>query len=1144
MGGLFGKNKNSTTYAPMVNSMRIQTSCYGRPIPLAYGKNRIAGNLIWYGDFTAIPHSSTQSSGGKGGGGGSQTSVSYTYSAAVAIALCEGPIISTGRVWKGKDVFSSVSALFNGGLFAGTFPTQTPWSYLTSLHPGQDLGYQLLAYVAGGPYDLGAGADLGDHSFELTGFSSLGALSSAAKTFTVTPVTSKNFTAAGGSALLTSTAHGLATFTAVVLQSSGVLPAPFLPGVAYYVAVIDANHINLLLTPQFSFKGGAIVAANSGSGTHQITRIADIVGSSFTSTAHSFFNNEVVRLTTSGTLPSGLALATDYYVQVVDVDHYKLASLPSGTAISCFTSGTGTHTATPMIVDCRPSDVMTDLLTDTNHGAFFPPAQLGNWTQFSNYVTANNLLISPFFDTSDTAANIVNEIVQGVNCELVFSEGLLKVVPYGDAVVTGNGVTFTPNLTPLYNLTDDDYLTDGQNDPVMVDRSDPADAYNTVKVEFLNRNNNYAPEIAEAQDMYAIQTYGQRIANTFTFHWVCDAGTAQKIAQLMLQRLLYVRNKYTFTLGWRFAVLEPMDLITITDATIGASQVVVRIKTVEEDENGNITITAEDALIGSHNPTLYNSQVSSPFNTNYGVASGNVTAPFILDAPGVLTDSGYELWLGVSGGPDWGGSEVWASTDLGVTYKQVGTVFGNGRYGGATTTFPSGSDPDTTHSVGVDLTVSSGALSGGTQADADAFNTLSIIDRELIAFQTATLTSTYKYTLGTYIRRGVYNSPIVDHAISAPFARLDQSLFRYAYDPLLVGSPISFKFVSFNKYNSAQQDISTLPAYTYTPLGSTSYPDNVTGFSAAQNGNVVAFRWTILDPLKNPNVAGYEIRYNPRTNLTAGWNDATFLTRVTRGSAITTASLPPGDWRVLIAARDNSTNYSRTPTAFDIVVANANTVVAAAPQGPDWLGTKSNFGVHWTGALFPLSQSLANAVGWEVFDQFVYNPFVTCTYTSPEIDLGTDGTVRIHGDVLSALGAGVLTGVAAPTQLLDYRTSSGSYDGYEPWTIGEVFCRYFKEQLILDTTVGLAYISSFTPTADSVARSEVYPSIVVPSTGYVLTFAMPFHSVPNVFVTPLSSTSLVEGVSPLTASSCKIHVFDGVTGIEVGGTVSVTVQGV
>jgi hypothetical protein len=34
----------------------------------------------------------------------------------------------------------------------------------------------------------------------------------------------------------------------------------------------------------------------------------------------------------------------------------------------------------------------------------------------------------------------------------------LKVIPYGDTALSGHGHTYTPNTTPLYDFTDDDYI--------------------------------------------------------------------------------------------------------------------------------------------------------------------------------------------------------------------------------------------------------------------------------------------------------------------------------------------------------------------------------------------------------------------------------------------------------------------------------------------------------------------------------------------------------------------------------------------------------------------------------------------------------------------------------------------------------------
>src|SRR5207248_10577551 len=78
----------------ILHALRVQTSAYGGVVPLVFGQARMPGKLIWYGDFTPIPHTSTQAVGGKGGGGGqrTQTQTTYSYNAAVAILLAVGPI--------------------------------------------------------------------------------------------------------------------------------------------------------------------------------------------------------------------------------------------------------------------------------------------------------------------------------------------------------------------------------------------------------------------------------------------------------------------------------------------------------------------------------------------------------------------------------------------------------------------------------------------------------------------------------------------------------------------------------------------------------------------------------------------------------------------------------------------------------------------------------------------------------------------------------------------------------------------------------------------------------------------------------------------------------------------------------------------
>ncbi|MBS5743584.1 MAG: hypothetical protein KHW43_08825, partial [Neisseria sp.] len=106
-----GKTSTISNSEQRILSLQVQQSSQGLTLPVVYGRARVAGNLIWYGDFTTIETKTTTRQGGKGGGGVKQEDISYTYEAAVMMALCEGEIKGIGRIWRDKEKFESLSQL-------------------------------------------------------------------------------------------------------------------------------------------------------------------------------------------------------------------------------------------------------------------------------------------------------------------------------------------------------------------------------------------------------------------------------------------------------------------------------------------------------------------------------------------------------------------------------------------------------------------------------------------------------------------------------------------------------------------------------------------------------------------------------------------------------------------------------------------------------------------------------------------------------------------------------------------------------------------------------------------------------------------------------------------------------------------------
>ena len=160
--------KRSSNAKPDYTALQLQTSVSILPIPIVWGKTKLAPNLIWYANFQAVPGGSGKGAGGKGGGllSGGASSSQYTYTADIMMALCEGPINAIGDVWKDLGIYGLEQ--LGLGYFNGSTP-QSVWPYLAAIYPYNALPYQGTAYVWAAGYNLGNAAAIGNHNFEVFG---------------------------------------------------------------------------------------------------------------------------------------------------------------------------------------------------------------------------------------------------------------------------------------------------------------------------------------------------------------------------------------------------------------------------------------------------------------------------------------------------------------------------------------------------------------------------------------------------------------------------------------------------------------------------------------------------------------------------------------------------------------------------------------------------------------------------------------------------------------------------------------------------------------------------------------------------------------------------------------------------------------
>ena len=320
-------------------------------------------------------------------------------------------------------------------------------------------------------------------------------------------------------------------------------------------------------------------------------------------------------------------------------------------------------------------------------------------------------------------------------------------------------------------------------------------------------------------------------------------------------------------------------------------------------------------------------------------------------------------------------------------------------------------------------------------------------------------------------------------------------------------------------------------------IGKTAPPEDVTGFTAAQNSGAVVLIW---NPNSDIDLAGYVIRYIEQTAEII-WENARLLTELNQSTNKTTAAIPPGDWNVLIRAKDTSGNLSTNTTSDTLTVSNLNNIISDFDVNDAWVGDKGNlesgnpvsFIKHHTGPLIPQDKTWAADNGFDTFDKYLQDPYDESVFTTIEgkadfrlddpvlgkLDqnyntlggnaLGTPklGFVRVTATVDAIVGPQEV--LVTPDVLIEIRSANiddpSTFGPWTPLTILEGDAYRFQLRLRLDNTTSLSKVLAFNILLDAPPLSENDLGVQIEIGGTRITFEKDFLEIPTVTITAIGN---------------------------------------
>lgn len=288
--------------------------------------------------------------------------------------------------------------------------------------------------------------------------------------------------------------------------------------------------------------------------------------------------------------------------------------------------------------DLNPVVLAWDVFTNTDWGRGISPADLNqaNFEAAAETVWTEGYGFSMVVDQVTTSKEMLDIIEQHI-------DGYIGPNPE-TGLIEVNLARQDYTLASEFQLTEDNVISVSK-----FSRGENNQTFNEVRVQYLDRGKNYGDTYAPAQDLANLAIQGRRKSRINRMPGVHDATVASKIAWRDLRGATRPLATATVEVNREAWVLRPGDVVSLTDAEVGITNLAMRITAVRQGEPTNNTVVLDlvEDVFGNEPTGFPEPPVTEFLPPSLVVQNLAATDAFVIDAPKRIVDEDGALGTGL-----------------------------------------------------------------------------------------------------------------------------------------------------------------------------------------------------------------------------------------------------------------------------------------------------------------------------------------------------------------------------------------------------------------------------------------------------------------------------------------------------------------